>query len=150
MTETRQPVPLPKNTQQVLQIILAAGNASYTDDEGRQVAGTPAKPGAVLPGNPLGLLNMAANGLLGGERLMMMTTRAGRHFARQGHLAAFDDSVTDVDLARWGRGEIEYVEHELLEAVDTFLHQVACTRGEALVLLLKAGVVTVAEVRTDV
>jgi hypothetical protein len=150
MTETRQPVPLPTNTQQVLQTILAAGNASYTDHEGRQVAGTPAKPGEVLPGNPLGLLNMAANGLLGGERLFMVTTRRGRHFARHGSLAAFDDTVTDIDLAAWGRGEIDYLEHELLEAVDTFLHRVACTRGEALVLLLKAGVVTAAEARTDV
>jgi hypothetical protein len=149
-TETRKRWPLPANTQQVLQLILATGNTSFTDDQEHQVAGTPDKPGPILPCDGWDLVAMTMNGLLGGERISLMTTRAGRHFAQHGNLATFDNALTDVNLLAWGRGEIDYLEQELLEAIDAFHHEIPLTRAEALIVLLKKGVVTPAEARRDV
>jgi hypothetical protein len=141
---------MPVNTEEVLQLVLVHGNTLIDDGGEHLVAGTPAKPGAVLPCSGNDILTMAMNGLLTGERGLMMTTRRGRHFARHGSLETFDDRLMDYDLAAWGRGDIDYQIDELTEAVEGYCHELVLTRGEAMIVLLKKGVITVAEARTDV
>jgi hypothetical protein len=65
-------------------------------------------------------------------------------------MAGFDDALSDVDLAAWARGEMDYLTGELLEAVDGKHALVVTSRREALDLLLAEGVITVAEARLDV
>jgi hypothetical protein len=159
MHETAAPAPetaqnlrwvMPANTQQVLQLILEWGNVSYTDAEGRQVAGHWNRPGPILPCSGPDLIAITSNKLLTGERELMMTTRAGRHFTKHGSLLTFDDRLMDYDLAAWGRGDIDYQIDELAEGVEGYLHELVITRGEALIVLLKTGVISVAEARRDV
>jgi hypothetical protein len=149
-TEASGPIPLPECTQAALRAMLDAGGVAFIDDEDRIVAGTREQPGQTLPTNASEMLGITCRMLIAGERERLLLTRRGRHYARYGSLANFDDSVTDVDLAAWGRGEIDYLEQELLEAVDTFHHEIALNREEALAILMKRGVVTRAEARTDI
>jgi hypothetical protein len=141
---------MPANTQQVLQVVLEHGNTLIDDGGERLLAGTPAKPGPILPCSGNHILTIAMNGLLDGERGLMMTTRAGRHFAKHGSLETFDDRMMDYDLAAWGRGEVDYALSELTEAVEGNLYELVLTRGEALIVLVKKGIVSVADARRDV
>jgi hypothetical protein len=145
---------MPENTQQVLQLILAHGNVCHTDAAGNELAGDGIRHrGPMLPCTGNDVVTLAANGLLGmpsGRYPVMCTSRRGRHYAKHGSLQTFDDRVTDLDLRAWGRGEIEYDHHELLEAIETFQHEFVLSRGEALIVLLKKGVISVAEARRDV
>jgi hypothetical protein len=146
--------PMPANTQEILHLILAHGNECHTNAKGEEVAGDGIRHvGPVLPNGGNDVLALAMNGLLGspaGRYPSMCTTRLGRHVARTGTTAGFDDSVTDLDLAAWGRGDLEYDFDELIEAVETFHHELAISRAEVLVVLLKRGVVSVADCRRDV
>lgn len=148
--------PLAKNTSQVLQLLLSHGGTSYTDAEGNEVAGSPIKPGPILPCEPNDLLAMAGHRLLGMPGVvqlgpMFCVSRRGRYYAKHGSLAGFDESASaDMDLQAWARGETELDFDEMIAAVEAHLGEVVLTRGEAIVVLLKKGVVTVAEARRDV
>jgi hypothetical protein len=146
--------PMPANTQEILQLVLAHGNECHTNAKGEGVAGDGIRHvGPVLPNGGNDVLALAMNGLLSGSAgryPSMCTTRLGRHFAKVGTIAGFDDSLTDVNLPAWGRGDLEYDLDELLEAIETHHHELVLTRGEALVVLLKKGVLSVAEARRDV
>jgi hypothetical protein len=148
-TETEQPAQLPECTQAVLRAMLDAGGTAFVADEDCIVAGTREKPGQVLPCDAAQALLIASMMLIAGERERLLTTRRGRHFARAGTMAGFDDSVTDVDLAAFGRGSIDYMSDELIEAVEAYHHEIVLTREDALALLLRKGVIPPAEARTE-
>jgi hypothetical protein len=148
--ETRRPLPLPHGAQHMLRILLDAGGVGFIDERNCVVAGTPSRRGRTAPGDARDWLTMVARGLIGGERLLVILTRRGRYFALHATLAGFDDAVTDVDLAAWGRGEMDYRTGELLEAIDARFARVVTDRRQALDLLLDEGVITVAEARQDV
>jgi hypothetical protein len=103
-TETTTPLhwAMPANTPEVLQLILAHGNECHTNAKGEEVAGDGIRNcGPVLPCSGSDALAMTMNGLLngsGGRYPSMCTTRLGRHYARAGTMAGFDDRVTDLDL----------------------------------------------------
>jgi hypothetical protein len=154
MAEADVPAPLPENVQEVLRVILDAGNTVPLPEDGDDlIAGPPGTPGRPVPCTVIGMLAMVAKGLVRGERDRLMTTRRGRHLARQGSMAGFDDSVTDIDkdaLAAWARGEVDYLTDELGEAVEIWHHRIVLTREEALDRLLVNGVIPIEKARLDV
>jgi hypothetical protein len=89
-------------------------------------------------------------GLIAGEYDILMLTRRGRYLALNGTMAGFSDETTDVDHAAWGRGEIDYLTSELLEAIDGRFARVATSRREALDFIIEHGLITAAEARQDV
>jgi hypothetical protein len=148
-TDIRRSDPPPEHAPQLLRAILDAGNVAFLDEANKRIiAGTPDRLGQVMA--ILDVLLCVPWGLVAGERNKIMLTRLGRHVARHGSDAGFDDSTTDVNLAKWARGEIEYLTLELLEAVDAYYARIVLDRREALDLLLEKGVVTAAEARKDV
>jgi hypothetical protein len=150
-TEPHQPLPLPKGAQRLLRTLLGAGGTGFIDEKNRFIPGTQSRPGQAVRGASREWLTLVVRGLLGGERGLLMVTRAGRHFAATGVLLADEEiATTDLDLAAWGKGEVDYLSSELLEAIDGRFDRVVTTRREALDLLLQEGVVTVAEARQDV
>jgi hypothetical protein len=149
-TEPRQPLPLPRGARLMLRILLDAGGTGFIDGTNRVVSGTPSRPGRIAPGEPNDWLALVAKGLIGGERRLLILKHRGRHVALHGTMANFNDTTTDVDLAAWGRGEMDYLTGELLEAIDARFARVATSRPEALALLLDEGMITVAEARQDV
>jgi hypothetical protein len=165
MPETTASEWLPAETREQLRTILEHGNSAFTeailDERGEDIvtltiiAGTRANPGLIIEvvteTSKPPVLGAVFAGLVAGERHQINLTRTGRHFVRTGELAQDEDiSTTDVDLAAWGRGQIEYLTSELLEAVDAILHRVATTRAEALAEIIDAGVISADEARTDV
>jgi hypothetical protein len=151
-TEHDQPtLQLPENTAAVLRQILDAGGVCHlSDDDTTIVTGPPEKPGQPVPVSVIDMLGMVARMLVAGERMLILTTRRGRHFARHGTLATFDESTTDVDLPAWARGSIDYMSQELFEAIEAHHYRVALTRAEALEILINLGVVSAEEARRDV
>jgi hypothetical protein len=146
-----QPPPPPGEAQRaMLRVILAMGNTAFLDADEHVVAGTPAKPGPRV-GTALQVVQMLPFGLMAGERGLLMVTRAGRHFAATGDLVTDEDiTTTDVDLAAWAKGEVDYITAEVLEAIDSRFARVVTTRREALGLLLQERVATEAEATPDV
>jgi hypothetical protein len=144
---------MPANTPEILRLIMAHGNTCFTDPTGREVAGTPDNPGPFLPCSGADASSIAANRLTSGATGKypgMSTTRGGRYYAQHGSLAGFDDTTTDLDLAAWARGDLNYSYDELFEAVEAFHYEVVSTPAEALIVLLQKGVITPAEARRDV
>jgi hypothetical protein len=142
---------LPGNVHEVLKIILDAGNATHLDEQDRIVAGTPGQPGRPVPTTAADLMAMVASGLVAGERGLILTTRVGRHLVSHGALVRDEDiALNDVDLAAWGRGATDYLQTEVLEAIDAEYARVAVTRRDALDIVLQEGLITEAEARTDV
>ena len=149
--------PLPNNAQQILETILAHGGVTYTNAEGNEVAGSPLKPGPVLPCSPNDMLALAMNRLLGNPAVVqlgpvMCVSRRGRWYATHGTVAEFDESRADdiSCLQSWARGETELDIDEMIAEVEAHLGEVVLTRGEALILLLQKGVITPAEARRNV
>ena len=149
-TEQDQPEPLPESTRRALQMMLDAGNTAHVDERERIVAGTPDKPGEVLPCDASEMLLIACRMLIAGERTQLLTTTRGRHYARIGSMDGYDGSVTDVDLAAWAKGTIDYTEAETLAAIEAYHFRVALTRAEALEILINLGVAAAGGARTDV
>jgi hypothetical protein len=95
-TEPFRP-PLPENAQEVLRTILDDGNTAFlADDDKTTLTGTPARPGRPVPCTVVNMLGLVSMRMIAGERELMLTTRRGRHFARHGTMAGFDDSQTDL------------------------------------------------------
>jgi hypothetical protein len=140
----------PVNVQDVLRAIIAAGNVAHMAEDKEVRAGPRGGRGAPLPLGMAGVLAYVTSGLLAGERFRLLTIRLGRHVARTGGEAGFDDSVTDIDLAAWGRGEVDYLTTELVEVIELHHHRTALTRRDALFVLLIEGVVAPADARRDV
>jgi hypothetical protein len=147
-TEPCEPAPLPENLAEVLRTIVEDGNVARLDDNMATICTGTGRP--VIGCSVVNMLAIVQAGLMGGERDLLLTTRRGRHRALHGSLAGFDDTVTDVDLAAFGRGEVDYLEQELLEAIDGRFGWPATSRQDALEYLIERGVVTAAEARRDV
>jgi hypothetical protein len=149
-TEPYQLPPPGEAHRAFLRAILNAGNTCFVDAGDRIVAGTPSKPGALIC-TALEMLDLVLHQLAAGERGILIATRAGRRFAETGE-RVMDENITldDVDLAWWGRDEIDYLTAEVLEGCDRCFARVVTTRREALDLLLAEGVITAAEARPDV
>jgi hypothetical protein len=149
--EPFEPALLPENLAEVLQTIVADGNAARLDDDDTTIR-------TVRTGRPLigcSIINTLAivqAGLLGGERDRLITTHRGRYVARTGSLAGFDDTITDAVglLASWARGEIDLLEQELIEAIDAKFGWPATSRKDALKYLVERGEVSADEARADI
>jgi hypothetical protein len=134
----------------MLRVLLDAGGVGFLDEPNRRIiAGTPSRPGRVVPGTVLDLWLLVPRGLIGGERGLLILRHAGRALARHGRVDVDNSFVTDVDLAAWGRGEVDYLKAELLYAVGLNYAECVSTRAEALKLLLQKAVITAAEARKD-
>jgi hypothetical protein len=145
-TEPFEPALLPENLAEVLRTIVEDGNTAHLDAVTiRTGTGRP-----VIGCTVVNMLAIVQAGLMGGERDLLLTTRRGRHLALHGSLADLDDTVTDVDLAAFGRGEVDYLEQELIEAIDGRFGWPATSRPDALAYLIARGVVSAAEARRDV
>jgi hypothetical protein len=149
--ETDQPLPIPGCAQAMLKAMLAHRGIAYCEEDGRVMTGTPEERGQVLPCTATDGLIMMARGLINGERGRLLVTRVGRRFAADGVLVRDEEiQISDVDLAAFGRGTMDYLQHELLEGVEASLYQVALDRREALDAIIKAGLIAFSEARRDV
>src|SRR5262245_21489970 len=63
---------------------MSAGGTAFLDEKNLLVSGTQGRPGQTVRGIPREWLMLAVRGLLGGERGLLIVTRAGRQFAATG------------------------------------------------------------------
>jgi uncharacterized membrane-anchored protein len=149
-SEPFQPAPLPENLAEVLRTIVEDGNTAHLEEDGATIRTGTGRP--LIGCTVVNMLAMVQAGLIGGERDRVLTTRKGRYAAAHGAAKGFDDSTTDVvnHLAAFARGTIDFLEPELIEAIDSRFGWPAISRRDALEYLIGRSVVTAAEARTDV